>query len=457
MKQIIIYTVILITVFYTCANKKNQLVENDGNISMTLIPPSPVSDQIILDIRAGLKNKTSKTQNLQVSFYVDKVSLKKKIHQTNITISPDSVAEVKFNWSTKGQAGNRTIIAEVRNQHHVSIIKRDIRILASETRSTNRIDGAFLGFYHWSEDEGKYWNNELKRASDSQWREMMDAQKSLGMNIIIIQDVFRNSRAYAHKHTMETTGYTGIPYYPSNLFQGKVDIVAKDPVEAVLAQADLNNMHVFVGIGMYAWFDFSSASLEWHKMVADEIWKKYGHHPSFYGWYISEEQDGGLGTIEDRENIVVFFREFKKHIRKHTPDKPVMLATNSLNLKGAEHVYRQLLQHLDILCPFAFHRMPATDLTGEAAAELLQQLCDEAGSHLWLDLESFDFAENNALVPRSIDGILNDMHRFKNFEKIICYQFPGLFSSPDMSFKPGGERTVKLYRDYKTYYGTIEK
>jgi hypothetical protein len=171
---------------------------------------------------------------------------------------------------------------------------------------------------------------------------------------------------------------------------------------------------------------------------------------------VSEEQDGGLGDTQDREDIVVFFREFKKYVNKIAPDKPVMLATNSHNIRGAEDTYRKLLPNLDILCPFGFHRMPATDLTGEQAANTLQQLCNEAKSHLWMDMEIFNFAEGNALYPRPISGLLSDLHRFPNFEKILCYQYTGLLNSPTASIKPGGPRTVKLYVDYKNYLDSVK-
>jgi hypothetical protein len=95
--------------------------------------------------------------------------------------------------------------------------------------------------------------------------------------------------------------------------------------------------------------------------------------------------------------------------------------------------------------------MPKGDLTGEEAASLLQELCDHASTHLWLDLEIFNFGPDQELVPRPIDQIKDDLHRFPRFEKIICYQFPGLMSSPKMSIKPGGNKSVQLYLDYKKY------
>jgi hypothetical protein len=110
-----------------------------------------------------------------------------------------------------------------------------------------------------------------------------------------------------------------------------------------------------------------------------------------------------------------------------------------------------LLQHCDILCVFGFHRMPPGDLPGEEAASLLQKLCDEAGAHLWLDLEVFRFDSTGALYPRPIAEIISDLGRFPNFEKTLCYQFPGLLNAPWMSHRPGGEATVKLYLDYQDY------
>jgi hypothetical protein len=164
--------------------------------------------------------------------------------------------------------------------------------------------------------------------------------------------------------------------------------------------------------------------------------------------------DGGLGNSQERKEVVDFFHDFSAFIHKLTPDKPIMLATNSQNIRGAEETYKKLLPNLDILCTFGFHRMPKGDYTGEEAASALQGLCDASSTHLWLDMEVFDFTPDNALVPRSITGLLSDLHRFPNFEKIICYQFPGLMNSPEASIKPGGENTVRLFLDYKKYLDT---
>ena len=82
-----------------------------------------------------------------------------------------------------------------------------------------------------------------------------------------------------------------------------------------------------------------------------------------------------MGDAEERREIVAFFKEFTPYVRGLAPDKPVMLAPNCYHLRGAEATYKQLLPRLDIICPFAFHRMPAEDLGGEEASSLMQSLC----------------------------------------------------------------------------------
>ena len=210
---------------------------------------------------------------------------------------------------------------------------------------------------------------------------------------------------------------------------------------------------------MFAWFDFTAESLLWHKRVASELWERYGHHSSFYGFYISEECAGNLYNSETtdemkavrKKEIADFFRDFKEMTSKIAPDKPLMLATNSMGIMDGADAYPALLENLDILCPFGFARMPEGDLTGKEAADLLQTFCDDAGSHLWFDLEAFLFNPDMSLYPRPIDQIIGDLNLLDNFEKVLCYQFPGVFSDPKWNFRVGEERTVQLFNDYKEY------
>jgi hypothetical protein len=451
--------IIILVLSCTFLQAQKTRLKEKQDVSLTLIPPSPVTDQIDLDIRAGISNHANKPKTFDLYFYQDRENKGNALYHKQVTLNSNSSSAVKFIWSTKNKAGEHKIILICRNGNNVFRKINTIQIISSNIRSSQQIGGAWINFYHWSDEEGRHWNADIKKMTDDQWRDLIDAQHEVKMNIIVMQELFRN-QMYVDSNRIEKDGYKGLAFYPSKLFPGRMPIAAKDPVEDVLSQADKNGMKVFVAVGLYAWFDFSNGSLEWHKNVAKELWDKYGHHPSFYGWYVSEEMDGGLGNAHQRKDIVNFFTNFSVFIHQLTPGKPIMLATNSQNIRGAEETYKQLLPNLDILCTFGFHRMPKNDYTGEQAADALQKLCNAASTHLWLDMEVFSFEHGapgtlDALIPRPINGLLSDLQRFPNFEKILCYQFPGLMNRPSMTIKPGGENTVKLFLDYKKYLDTM--
>ena len=420
-------------------------------VGLTLVPPSPVTDRIVLDLRAAVRNDGDTGKKFEVSVYLDEEQAEKRLHQEAIEVAPKSAAGIKFRWATKDQTGNHKILLVAKSGAETRRAVQPLRVLKSDIRSTRLVDGAWCSFNLPEMSEGKIYDPVLRQMTDSQWGEMVRGMHGLGMDIIVLQE-----SVHWHRHNHDggrryaADDFKAKAFYPSGLFTNRMPMAADDPIEAIYAEADKLGMHVFAGVGLFAWFDYTPESLAWHKRVADELWERYGHHPSFYGWYISEEKNGSLGSATERNQIVEFFKGFTPHVRRLAPDKPVMLAPNCYSVPGAEEAYRKLLPHLDILCPFAFHRMPRGQ-SGEQAATLLQSLCDETGAHLWMDMEVFLFNKQGALIPRPITGLLSDLLRFPNFEKIICYQYPGLLTAPDASIKPGGNAAVKLYEDYGRY------
>ncbi len=445
--------------FFICALPAQMLADNE--IGLTLIPPSVITNKVNLDVRAGIKNSTNNDIQTEVQFYLNNENPKSLLYQSIVTVKANSSQCVKFIMPTADKVGDNIVILLVKENNKCQRIQKPIKIIESKIRSTQQINGAWVGLYHWSESEGKMWNPDIKKLTTDQWKELVRSMHNIQMNVIVIQESFRNEM-YVDKHEIEKEGYKGKAFYPSMLYPGRMPITANDPIEAILSEADELNMNVFIGVGMYAWFDFTTASLEWHKTVARELWDRYGKHPSFYGWYISEENSGGLDAYSSnkdelarrQKDIVEFFKVFKEYSSTLAPDKPVMLATSSYDVLKGVNIYPDLLKHLDILCPFGFARMPEGDLTGEEAANKLQQLCDSSQAHLWFDLEAFLFHEEGYLYPRPINEIVHDLTLFDNFEETLCYQYPGVFNNPEMSVRIGEKSTVKLYLDYKNYINT---
>jgi hypothetical protein len=423
---------------------------------LELIPPSPVTNKIILDVRGAVENNSNRSRQYKISLFLDKETPATLVLVEKRRIRAHANVGVSYRKPTADWTGRHRVILVAESSGRRIHVERQVDVLSSDVRSTRTIDGAWVGIVHWSEEEGRHWNTDIRKLNEDDWRQQIQGMHNIGMDTVIIQEVFRN-QAYYGNNTISTTGYKGLAYYPSELFPGRVQMASNDPLEAILSEADRLKMNVFLGVGLYAWFDFSGASLDWHKKVAKELWNRYGHHPSFYGWYVSEETYGNLipdqgesAKTHYRQEIVTFFREFQGYCRSLAPEKPIMFAPNTFGLLESQDAWPLVLAHVDILCPFGFHRMPKTDLTGEQAADTWQKICDRAGTHLWMDMEAFTF-EGKALVPRPIGGLIQDMRRFPNFEKILCYQYPGMFNSSESRMKPGGAPTVTLYHDYQQY------
>lgn len=436
--------------------------END--ISLTLIPPGKITNKVKLDIRGGIINKSSSQKTYRVAIYWGKEKRNALLHEESVVVPAGKSEVVKVVIPTREHIGKHKIILKVSDGNKTYRKTKDIEVVESEIRSIRQISGAWAGIYHWSEVEGKHWNKDIKKMTDNQWKELVRSMHKVEMDMIVVQEVFRNEQ-YVGKHNTTVESYTGKAFYPSRLYSGRMEIAAKDPIEAILSEADRLGMNVLIGVGMFAWFDFTKESLEWHKRVAKELWDMYGHHSSFYAFYISEENSGGLDNYDGnpimqqirKREIVDFFKEFKSYCRSFAPDKPIMLATSSFDVLKAVDTYPCLMENLDILCPFGFARMPEGDLDGGEVATILQNICDKANAHLWFDLEAFLFNADNSLYPRPIDEIIKDLNKFDNFEKILCYQFPGVFNDPMMSVCIGEERTKELYIKYKKYIDNLKR
>jgi hypothetical protein len=464
--------IIILLTNFSCTRRNKDQNDKITKVSLTLVPPSPVTNQVKLDIRGALWNNYSEPVNYKISVYIDDMTDASRIFSDEVKIMQGGCRGIQFWFDPMNYPGKRNIILVTRSSLGTRTVVEPININASNIRSTKLIDGAWFEFYHWSEDEGRLWNKDIIRLNNTQWEEMIKGMHDIGMDIVIIQELFRNQK-YVGEHKMDSTGYTGIPYYASDLYPNKSGksllenvqngtsspdypswkgLAADKPLESVLSEADKCDMKVFLGVGLYAWFDFTKGSLEWSKKVARELWDKYGSHKSFYGWYVSNEIAGNLGTDDSRrKELVNFFKEFSSYVRSFTPDKPVMLATNCHDVRNSGGYYPDLLKYIDILCPFGFHRMPQGDYTGSEVARILQDYCDNAKCHLWMDMEIFLFGEGNALYPRPIDQVIRDLTMFDNFEKICCYAYTGLLNAGWQSIKPGGENTVVLYNDYMKY------
>jgi len=257
--------------------------EPQPGISLTLIPPSPVTDQIELDIRGSVRNDADAARTFEVALYLDEEKPERRLHQAALTIDPQSAAGLAFRWPAQGHAGRHRVVMTARSGDVTLRTERPIEILPSDVRSTRRLGGAWVDLYHHDEQEGRPFNAELAQMTDGNWRELVRAMHATEQNLLVVTMMFQNFTHRA-KHDFTPETYPGRAYYPSELYAARMPIASTDPLETILDEADKLGMHVMPGVGMYAFFDYTPDSLRWCTNVADELWRRYGRHPSFYGW-----------------------------------------------------------------------------------------------------------------------------------------------------------------------------
>ena len=446
---------------------------------LTVTPPGPVTDGIELDIRWTVAAEDAPARDVTVTVLHDGAPLGA---EETIDLAAGDITGRQLRISTAGWQGVHTFSLSVRVAGvPLPIVSRTVTVLLSPCRSTRLLGGAWVGLTHWSEDEARYWNAELSRFTEADWRGMVRDMQAIGLHTIIIQETWRNPVWYGrHYHQMTAENYretyAGKAYYPSRLWPARVELPCADPVEAILDEADRLGMRVFLGVGMYAHFDYTAGSLAWHRDVLRELWDRYRHHDALHGWYVSEELAGPIrphehrywdATDEFRAEVLAFFTGLQEIIRSLAPHTLLMVAPDA-DVDDAADVWPELLRQCDIACFQVYQQQ-----SPEAIARM-QAWCDAAGCHHWLDLEIFGFEHPDKpgihregyterlpdgteqwiptpLVPQPLELLRKEMEQLHTLEYICAYQYPGLLCAPDARLKPGGERAVQLYRVYQAY------
>ena len=212
-------------------------LQAENKVSLTLIPPGKITNKVDLDIRGGIVNESASQQTYQVALYWNKENKDALLYETVVTIPAGKAETVKVVIPTKDRVGKNKVIFKVANEGKAYRKTKDIEVIESDIRSIQQISGAWTGIYHWSEIEGKHWNQDIKKMTDDQWRELIRSMNKLEMNMVVIQEVFRNEE-YVGKHTTNVDNYVGKAFYPSKLYPGRMELTAKDPIEAILTEAN---------------------------------------------------------------------------------------------------------------------------------------------------------------------------------------------------------------------------
>lgn len=286
-----------------------------------------------------------------------------------------------------------------------------------------------------------------------EWDRDFQYMKAIGIDTVIdIRCGYRKFITYPSEYLMKKHGC----YMPS------VDLI-----EMFCSLADKYDMKFYFGLydsGHYWDTGDMSWEIDDNKYVIDEAWKRYGHHKSFYGWYISTEISRGTKWA------VPAFHEMGKHCKEVSgKDKPVFISPwidgkkavdaassditkkNGVSVQQHEKEWNEIFDGIhDVVncCAFQDGHIDYDEL--DAFFSVNKKLADRYGMQCWTNAETFDRDMPIKFLPIKFDKLRMKLEAAKrcNYDKAITFEFSH-FMSPQSAYLQAGH----LYDRYKEYFG----
>ena len=281
----------------------------------TPIPAARISDKVSPELKIATENAFAAEIYAVTAggrTLLGKYDLKKGLESNRIYPDlGDITGKFEFEINFKDNDGNTE-----------ETIRIPYEVVKSDVPSTGMIDGCWITLYHWSEAEGTYFNEGLKNLDADGWRQIIYSMHKAKITSVLIQNVF-DAGNYAYQHNMTVDTYDGKAFYPSKLYKNRMPIRCEDPLEVILTAADECGMHVFPGVGMYAWFEFSPDSLEWHKRVTVELNERYAGYIEKERLHVekfSEMESALLPKDTDYSQIAGLRLEARQKLNKMQPE-----------------------------------------------------------------------------------------------------------------------------------------
>ncbi|NDV69696.1 DUF4434 domain-containing protein [Dysgonomonas sp. 25] len=280
------------------------------------------------------------------------------------------------------------------------------------------------------------------------WDKDFAAMKAVGINTVVM---IRSGLAKWIAAPFETILKSEDVYYPP------VDLV-----EMFLYLADKYDMNYYFGMydsGKY-WIEGQfQKEIDLNLRLIDEVWKKYGHHKSFKGWYLSQE------VSRRTKNMSRIYADVGKHAKAISGNlttmvspyihgvktDQVMSGDKALSVKEHEDEWNEILGNVqgavDILA-FQDGQVDYHELYDYLVIN--KQLATKYNMRCWTNLESFDRDMPIRFLPIKWEKMLYKLEaaRKAGMEDAITFEFSH-FMSPNSTYLQAGH----LYERYREHFG----
>ena len=280
-----------------------------------------------------------------------------------------------------------------------------------------------------------------------EWDQDFKAMKRMGINTVVMIRAGLGKWITAPFKTL--VGKENV-YYPS------VDLV-----EMFLTLSDKYKMNFFFGMydsGKYWQEGLFQKEIDLNLMLIDEVWEKYGKHPSFKGWYLSQE------ISRRTKNMSRIYAEVGKHAKAVSGNlttmvspyihgvktDQVMSGDKALTVREHEEEWNEILGNVrgavDILA-FQDGQVDYHELYDYLVVN--KKLADKYGMQCWTNIESFDRDMPIRFLPIKWEKLLLklDAARRAGMENAITFEFSH-FMSPNSAYLQAGH----LYHRYCEHF-----
>lgn len=291
-----------------------------------------------------------------------------------------------------------------------------------------------------------HWDRATHAYTPLQWEAFMKDLSDIGQKYLVLINTFGGE-----------DGLTAV--YDSAEAKRTAELGTQNVLETVFSLADKYGLKIFATSDYHRTYDledvFNPECIHSRTIIMTELVEKYGHHPSFYGWYLARESYLNPYLPED---FVQYVNETAAVMRKLLPRGKILLAPYGTRNAVCDDTYVDQLKRLD--CDIIAYqdcvgcKAATIEESAHAFAQLRKAHDLAKRSDLWADVETFDWDNGeNKLDSRLISA---PWKRLKAqlaacspyVDNILVFSFQGLLTNPDSPAFCGYEEGARLYKEY---------
>jgi hypothetical protein len=283
-----------------------------------------------------------------------------------------------------------------------------------------------------------------------EWEQDFRWMKAAGIDtVILIRSGYRRFLTYPSAYLMKSLG----------AYEPPVDLV-----ELFLSLADQYQMNFYFGLydsGIYWDTGDLSHEINANKFVIEEAWLKYGHHPSFKGWYLSME------ISRKTKNAVQAFYDLGKQCKEVSNGLPTFISPwidgkkavaaasgqlskeQSISLQEHEKEWNEIFDGIKtVVDAVAFQDGHIEFHELDDFFSVNKMLADRHGLKCWTNAESFDRDMPIKFLPIKFEKLRLKLEaaRRAGYDKAITFEFSH-FMSPQSAY-PQAHHLYNRYLEY---------